>query len=153
MILKPTPQLRMRSSGMMVIKLVVIQSLQRQSQKWKGKIQWPSSAKHLMLMETDRRQKLPWKCIVSVTVSSRYVACVALLIYKYACIFYWYYKMSVLYLNISFFLAFRFFLPLWTQSPNSIAKENTDSFSALHSLSLVKASQLISFILETNILK
>ena len=71
--LKPTPQPRMRSSGMMVIKLVVIQLLQRQSQKGKGIIQWPSSAKHLMVVETDRRQNIPWKCIVSVTVSSRSV--------------------------------------------------------------------------------
>lgn len=40
----------------------------------------------------DGRQKLPWKCIVSVTVSSRYVRCVASLFYKYACSLYWYYK-------------------------------------------------------------
>ena len=40
------------------------------------------------------------KCIVSVTVSSRYVRGVkrvALLIYKYDCTLYWYYKTSVLY--------------------------------------------------------
>ena len=64
-----------------------------------------------MVMETDRRQKLPWKCIVSVTVSSRYVRGVkrvALLIYK------WLYIILVLQnvctvSNISVFLFFMLF--------------------------------------------
>ena len=132
------PQLRMRSSGMMVIKLVVIPWLQRQSQKWKGIIQWPSRANHLMHMEADRRQKLPWKCNVSLTASSRCVRsvrCVALLIYKYACTLYWYYETSV-------HLCFSFF-PFFSCSLNSIffvwsdewciGRKSTDFFPAWHS--------------------